>query len=83
MGALGFAMTFSGQSAFAQANCAMYGKLALQQQKENATKKCGFTGSRWSDDLKAHIAWCGTVGPQQWKAELQLRKKMLEEQCGK
>lgn len=64
--------------ASAQANCEMYGKLALQQQQENVELKCGFTGSAWTPDLKTHIAWCGTVGPDQWKAQLQARKQQLD-----
>ena len=62
----------------AQANCDMYGKLALQQQQENATGKCGFSGPEWSPNLKSHIAWCGSVGPDQWKQQLQKRKQQLD-----
>lgn len=69
------------QSASAQANCAIYGKLALQQNKENVARKCGFSGPSWSDNLQAHIAWCGTVGPAQWKTELQRRAAMLKNEC--
>ncbi len=69
-------------TAHAQANCAMYGKLAIQQQKENLQRNCGFSGVAWSTDLRGHIAWCAKVGPAQWKAELQRRASMLKEQCG-
>ncbi len=61
----------------AQANCATYGKLSLQQQKDNESYKCGFAGPEWSSDLKAHMAWCGTVGPDQWKQSLQGREQKL------
>ena len=61
----------------AQSNCATYGKLALQQQKDNESFKCGFAGPEWSSDLKAHIAWCGGVGPDQWKQQLQTREQQL------
>ena len=64
--------------AAAQANCEMYGKLALQQQQENVAEKCGLTGPEWSLDLKSHIAWCGTVGPDAWRAQLQKRKQQLD-----
>lgn len=67
-----------GSGAAAQADCETYGKLALQQQQENAELKCGFTGPEWSPDLKAHVAWCGGVGPDQWKAQLQARKQKLD-----
>jgi hypothetical protein len=62
----------------AQANCDVYGKLALAQQQENAQLKCGFTGPDWSPDLKSHIAWCAGVGPDQWKAALQRRQQQLD-----
>jgi hypothetical protein len=65
-------------NAAAQANCETYGRLALQQQQQNADSKCGFTGPEWSPDLKAHIAWCGGVGPDQWKVQLQKRKQQLD-----
>lgn len=64
--------------AAAQANCEMYGKLALQQQQESVEAKCGFTGPAWSPDLSAHVKWCGSVGPDQWKAQLQARKQQLD-----
>jgi hypothetical protein len=64
-------------AASAQANCETYGKLALQQQKENETAKCGFTGPEWSPDLKAHIDWCTKVGPDKWKEQLTMRTQAL------
>lgn len=64
-------------AAYAQANCPTYGKLALQQQKDNEAYKCGFTGPEWGGDLKAHVAWCSSVGPDQWKHMLQEREQKL------
>lgn len=64
--------------ASAQANCDVYGKLALQQQQENVENRCGLSGPEWSSDLKAHIAWCSGVGPDQWKLQLQSRKQQLD-----
>lgn len=69
-------------TANAQAHCMTYGKLALQQQRENEQKNCKFSGPSWSSDLKKHIKWCATVGPDQWKTELQKRAKMLTDECG-
>jgi hypothetical protein len=76
LAALLSAASFAGE-ANAQANCDTYGKLALQQQKENEASKCGFTGPEWSPDLKAHMAWCAGVGPDQWKVQLQKRAQKL------
>ena len=72
-------LTFFGlaSEAGAQANCDTYGKLALQQQKENEAFKCGFSGPEWSNDLKAHIDWCAGVAPDQWKIQLQTRTQKL------
>lgn len=61
--------------------CATYGKLSLQQQRQNEQKNCGFEGPSWSSDLRKHVTWCSSVGPDQWKAELQTREKMLAEEC--
>jgi hypothetical protein len=65
-------------AAFAQGNCETYGKLALQQQKDNEAAKCGLTGQEWSTDLKGHIDWCTKVGPDKWKPQLQQRTAALE-----
>jgi hypothetical protein len=63
--------------ASAQANCEMYGRLALQQMQQNTQQKCNLTGPEWSSDLKAHTTWCGSVGPDQWKVQLQKRDQAL------
>jgi hypothetical protein len=79
------AMTISSAAvaplAYGQENCATYGYVALKQARENERRKCGFTGPRWSVDLKQHVAWCATVGPPDWKTELRERAKALEK-CG-
>ena len=80
--AAGLAVVACGAPAFAQASCDLYGKLALKQMQENEQKKCGFKGPEWNSDLKAHIMWCGTVGPDQWKIQLQKREQALAA-CGK
>jgi hypothetical protein len=62
----------------AQSNCANYGFLALKQARENEQRKCGNTGPRWTTDLKAHVAWCATVGPNAWRNELRERARALQ-----
>ena len=64
--------------AAAQANCEMYGKLAIQQQQENEERRCGFTGDEWSADLKRHVDWCGGVAPDRWRVELPKRQQALD-----
>lgn len=61
--------------------CATYGRISLQQQRENEQRSCGFSGPSWSADLRKHVQWCNSVGPDQWKAQLQQRAKMLAERC--
>jgi hypothetical protein len=79
---LGLAVLASASAAQAQANCEMYAKLAVQQQRQNETSKCGLSGPDWSLDLRDHQAWCSNAAPQQWQAALQRRKQALDA-CGK
>ena len=58
--------------------CDTYGKLALTQQKDNESSKCGLSGAEWSSDLKAHIAWCSGVAPLESQALLKKRQDALE-----
>ena len=71
------AITAATTTASAQANCEMYGRLALQQMQQNTQQKCNLTGPEWSSDLKSHTTWCGSVGPDQWKVQLQKRDQAL------
>jgi hypothetical protein len=66
----------SNASANSEANCDWYAKTALKQQQENEQKKCGFTGPNWTNDLKAHTAWC-IANPDQFRAEAQRRDQQL------
>lgn len=75
-------MLASAPSALAQANCEMYAKLAIQQQRQNESSGCKLQGADWSSDLRGHMAWCTTASPQQWQAALQRRKQALDS-CGK
>ena len=58
-------------------NCQWYAATALRQQQENERLKCGFAGSEWSADMKAHLAWCGGVAPDLWKRAAQRRDQDL------
>lgn len=80
--AAGLSMLAAAPSASAQANCEMYAKLAVQQQRQNVDSKCALDGPDWSADLKAHLSWCTSASPQQWQAALQRRKQALDN-CGK
>jgi hypothetical protein len=80
--AAGLLLMATAPSASAQANCEMYAKLAVQQQRQNEDSKCGLKGPDWSSDLKSHLSWCTAASPQEWQAALQRRKQALDN-CGK
>lgn len=75
--ALLIAMAVFTPPALAQSNCAVYAKLALEQQKDNIANKCGFKGPEWNDQYARHIEWCGSVGPAQWKQQIKMRDEKL------
>ena len=62
----------------AQSQCDWYAQTALKQQQENEHLKCGLSGPSWMSDIKAHLAWCSDVAPEQMKTEAQAREQQLE-----
>jgi hypothetical protein len=78
LASLATAVAASSSGAAAQANCDWYANTALQQQKVNVDRKCGFKGESWSFDRSAHIAWCQSVGPDQWRRQAQFREQELQ-----
>ena len=75
---LASALVAASTGACAQAaNCTWYADTALKQQQRNEQGKCGFTGSEWSMNRQAHLAWCATQNPDRWKAEAQKREQLL------
>ncbi len=80
----GLALTlFAPRSADAQVGCDWYANTAVEQQQKNERNKCGFTGPAWSADKAAHLKWCATVPPDQWKKQAQERDVALATKCGK
>lgn len=80
LAAAGIAAGLAGLStgvAHAQATCDWYAKTALEQQKLNLDRKCGLRGLSWSSDRQAHMTWCATVSPDEWKKQAQLRDQAL------
>lgn len=75
--ALGAGIVFGAAGASAQATCDWYANTALQQQKVNMDRKCGFKGQSWSFDRSSHMQWCQSVSPDQWKREAQFRDREL------
>jgi hypothetical protein len=74
---LGAAALAPAALAQAQGNCEWYANLALQQQKLNLDRACGFTGPSWSTNRAAHLNWCATVAPEVWKDQAKQRDQML------
>ncbi len=77
LAALGLGCVLASGPSLAQATCDWYANTALQQQKINVDRKCGLKGESWSFDRSAHIQWCQSVGPDQWKRQAQFRDQEL------
>lgn len=76
--ALGVVAVCAATGARSQAiTCDWYANTALQQQKTNVDRKCGFKGEAWSFDRAAHMEWCRSVGPTEWKRQAQYRDQEL------
>jgi hypothetical protein len=58
-------------------NCDWYANTALQQQKMNVDRKCGFKGESWHFDRAAHMEWCRSASPEQWRRQAQFREQEL------
>lgn len=67
----------SGAQAQAQVSCEWYARTALDQQRRNLERGCGFDGSSWSSDRARHLAWCKSTAPDDWKRQAQLREQQL------
>lgn len=61
----------------AQVSCDWYARTALEQQRLNLERNCGFEGSSWSTDRSRHLAWCKSTSPDEWKRQAQLRDQQL------
>ncbi len=61
--------------------CAQYASVAVDQQKDNLQRRCGFTGGRWSDNFFGHFGWCLSVGPDGAGKETAARYAALQSAC--
>ncbi len=57
--------------------CKNYAMLAVSEQISNLAGHCGFTGSRWQDNLDSHLAWCLGVSVEAAQHEIDIRIAML------
>lgn len=61
--------------------CAQYASLAVDQQRQNQLRQCGFTGGRWSDNFAGHFGWCLSAGPDDAGTESAARYAALQSAC--
>ncbi len=57
--------------------CWRYANTAIQQQKENINRRCGFSGPRWHLDRNRHRLWCNFVSRRVANRETLARRQML------
>ncbi len=57
--------------------CWKYAKTAVQQQKANIDRRCGFSGARWHLDRGRHRLWCNFVSRRTANRETRIRARML------
>jgi hypothetical protein len=62
-------------------DCNWYALTSAKQEQENVSRKCGFKGDGWSTDLRAHMAYCQSVPPEEWRKAIEARKQQLQG-CG-
>lgn len=61
--------------------CAKYAAIAVAQQSENVSRKCNFTGGRWSGEWQAHFDYCLGAGPDPVSKETAARISALAKDC--
>ena len=62
--------------------CDAYAMKAVQQQKVNLAKGCGFAGQRWMKKYGMHYAWCLGATPGAANGETWARAQMLQQCAG-
>lgn len=62
--------------------CEAYALKAVQQQKTNLAKGCGFVGQRWMKKFGLHYAWCLGATPGAANGETWARAGLLQQCAG-
>lgn len=57
--------------------CGSYARDAVEQNKQNITAACGFTGLRWNNDEAGQKQWCLKVVEETAEMEKNIRQDML------
>ena len=61
--------------------CAKYAATAVAQQSENVSRKCNFTGGRWSDKWQGHFDYCLGARADPASKEAAARVTALAKDC--
>jgi hypothetical protein len=60
--------------------CREYARLAISQARAARRFDCGYGGSRWTMNYRAHLNWCRTVSERKSRLEYRRRERLLD-QC--
>lgn len=58
-------------------HCEQYARIAISQAEAGRRLGCGFRGSRWTRNYRAHYSWCTTVSPRRADRETRIRDNLL------
>lgn len=61
--------------------CTDYAATAVDQQRQNLNRQCGFSGDAWNANWQEHFAWCSGVPAAEAKARTETRTRQLAENC--
>jgi hypothetical protein len=61
--------------------CTKYAALAVAQNQENLSRRCEFTGGRWSDNRQTHFDYCQSVGVISARKDTVARINALKSDC--
>jgi len=61
--------------------CRNYASTAVDRNRQNISRRCGYSGNRWSNDYKGHYNWCTGVSRSTANGETNARTRDLE-RCG-
>jgi hypothetical protein len=64
-----------------QERCQQYARSAVAQNQQNLSRRCGFSGSRWSADHNFHYRWCLGVPRSSTDSEYNARENDLRNRC--
>jgi len=70
-----------GSSSGPEVRCDQYAKKAVEQNNENISKGCGFSGPEWSSDYTTHFNWCVNKPKEDADFSASYRENGLKSYC--